>query len=82
MKFPDHLNEKLKTHMIDHDLTWDPPVSDGEGNLVVNYFFEKRGFARVTFADTPGGVNEWHRSMTEAMTPGTDAGAGNYQMQD
>jgi hypothetical protein len=75
MKFPDELLEKLKTQKQDNDVTYDHPIPAGEGMVVVNYFWRMRPLDRVFFPDTPEARADWLRTMTEAMNPGTGAGA-------
>ncbi len=75
MQFSQALLEKLKTQKENNDVSYDQPTLAAEGMLVVHYYWRMRPLDRVFFPDTPEARADWLRTMTEAMNPGTDAGA-------
>ncbi len=75
MKLPDPVVEKLRHAKEDPErVTVGVPFAKN-GKVTIEYFYRGELLGTVTFEDTPSAMNDWFRSMVEAMNPGTDAGA-------
>lgn len=75
MKFPSEVLERLKSAKDDPgSITIGVPVVK-DGQVTIEFFHKGMLIGIVTFPDTPEAMNDWYRTMVEAMNPGTDAGA-------
>jgi hypothetical protein len=75
MKLPDAVLEKLRLEKQDPDSVTIGVPSVKDGIVNIEYFHQGQLIGSVSFRDTPENMNDWYRTMVEAMNPGTDAGA-------